>query len=145
MAQILIIDDQEPIRVALTAALQMLGHDIRTAANGAEGLRLFAEDPADLVITDVQMPVKNGFEVLSTLRRDHPAVPVIVMSGADDENTLLYLDLIRRFKSASVSVLRKPFRLLEIEQIVEAALPAPAPSWISPATLRRIFRESVCA
>lgn len=145
MAHILIIDDQEPIRVALTAALQMLGHEVRAAANGDEGLRLFSEDPADLVITDVQMPVKNGFEVLSSLRRDHPTVPVIVMSGAEDENTSLYLDLIGRFKSASVSVLRKPFRLLEIEQLVEAALPAPTPSWINPDNLRRIFRESVCA
>lgn len=145
MAHILIIDDQEPVRVALATALQMLGHEVRTAADGAEGLRLFAEDPADLVITDVQMPVKNGFEVLSTLRRDHPAVPVIVMSGANDENTSLYLDLISRFKSASVSVLRKPFRLLEIEQVVEAALPAPAPSWINPGNLRRLFREAVCA
>lgn len=145
MAHILIIDDQEPVRIALAAALQMLGHEVRAAANGAEGLRLFAEDPADLVITDVQMPVKNGFEVLTTLRRDHPDVPVIVMSGADDENTSLYLRLIGSFKSASVSVLRKPFRLLDIEQIVEAALPAPAPSWINPANLRRLFRESVCA
>jgi CheY-like chemotaxis protein len=139
MAHILVIDDQDTVRLALSSCLQLLGHDVRTAADGEEGLALFAEDPADLVITDVQMPRKDGFAVLSTLRREHPEVPVIVMSGVREESCSRFLDLISRYKSSHVTVLRKPFALLEVEQAVEAALPARPPSWINVDGLRRLF------
>lgn len=139
MAHILIIDDQDTVRQTLSSALQMLGHDVRTAADGEEGLALFAKDPADLVITDVQMPRKDGFAVLTTLRREHPEVPVIVMSGVREENCSRLLDLISRYKSASVTVLRKPFSMLEVEQTLEASLPVRPPSWINVDGLRRMF------
>lgn len=139
MAHILVIDDQDTVRQLLSAALQMLGHVVFTAHDGKEGLRLFADEKPDLVITDVQMPEMDGFEVLSTLRREHPAVPVILMSGASEESCSRYLDLIDRYKSAFVTVLRKPFSMFEIEQALEAALPARPPSWISADGLRRLF------
>lgn len=81
MARILIVDDEPLVREVLRQFLAGLGHTVREAVNGQEGLRLFEESPADLVITDNSMPRLTGREMIHTLRREHPDVRIIAMSG----------------------------------------------------------------
>ncbi len=63
MASILIVDDDAPIRTVLRDILEEDGHEIREAADGQTGLTLYRETPADLVITDILMPERDGMGV----------------------------------------------------------------------------------
>jgi len=120
MSKVLIIDDHAGIRDLLLTVLQSQGHDACVAADGTEGLQRFLSDRPDLVVADLKMPDIDGLEVVRTLRREHPEVPVIAMSGGFGEHTGLYLDVAVEF--GAVAALRKPFRLATFKQAVAEAL-----------------------
>ena len=89
MAMILIIDDEETIRVLLRSALQAEGYEVAEAVNGREGLERYRDRPADLVITDIVMPELNGLDMLLELTREFLHAEVIAISGAGEEKNLL--------------------------------------------------------
>jgi DNA-binding response OmpR family regulator len=120
MAAILIIDDEEDIRQILAALLQRMGHQVREAGNGAEGLKLYRESPTDLVITDLVMPEKEGLSTIMELRRLQPAVRIIAMSGGLAHDPKLYLNMAQ--KLGADHVLRKPFQIEDLQAAVAATL-----------------------
>ena len=71
MARILLIEDNDPIRTLLRETLEFDGHTVIEARNGKQGLALFQHANADLVITDIVMPEKDGLEVVMELREKH--------------------------------------------------------------------------
>ena len=77
MATILIIDDDDLIRVLLRSAFEEAGYEVAEAANGLQGLELYRQRPTDLVITDIVMPEMNGLD------------KVIAISGAGGEKNVL--------------------------------------------------------
>jgi len=77
---VLVIDDERDVRAALRAILERSGYAVSEAADGAAGLLLQRERPADVVLCDMYMPNKDGREALQEFRRG-AAVPVVVMSG----------------------------------------------------------------
>ena len=81
MSHILVIDDAPHIRTVITEYLLLEGHTVDSAENGKEGLKLIDLNHYDLVITDVVMPEKDGFEVLTALKRKGSTVRIIVMTG----------------------------------------------------------------
>jgi DNA-binding NtrC family response regulator len=81
MAKILIIDDDASIRALLMAILDEENHELREANDGRKGLRMFQEEAADLVITDVLMPEKDGVELIMELKEIDPDAKIIAMSG----------------------------------------------------------------
>ena len=85
MSRILIIDDEEVVRMAIRKMLELAGYEIAEAADGEEGLRLYRQAPADLIITDIQMPRKDGAKVIQELRHDFPEVKIIAMTGHGSE------------------------------------------------------------
>jgi len=89
MAMILVIDDQEIIRVLLRSALEAAGYEVMEAANGREGLDLYRKKPVDLVITDILMPELNGLDMLMELTREFLDAKVIAISGAGGERNVL--------------------------------------------------------
>jgi two-component system, response regulator, stage 0 sporulation protein F len=89
MATILIIDDEEIIRVLLRSALEREGYEVTEATNGRQGLDLYCQRPTDLVITDILMPELNGLEMLLALTREFIHAKVIAISGAGKETTVL--------------------------------------------------------
>jgi len=89
MAMILIIDDEEPIRVLLRSAREAEGYEVAEAVNGRDGLERYRDTPADLVITDILMPELNGLDMLLELTREFLHARVIAMSGAAEEKNLL--------------------------------------------------------
>jgi YesN/AraC family two-component response regulator len=81
MEKILIIDDETPIRSMVRLILERAGYTVREAQDGIEGIRVFRETPADLVITDLIMPNKDGIGMIIELKKDFPALKIIAMSG----------------------------------------------------------------
>jgi len=81
MAQILVVDDDELIRSLAAETLRQDGHIVTEAADGQEGLDQFRARRADLVLTDLVMPVKEGIEMIMELRREYPHTKIIAMSG----------------------------------------------------------------
>jgi DNA-binding response OmpR family regulator len=107
MAHILLIDDDDSFRTMLRKTLVFSGHTVVEARNGKEGLALFDRAHADLVITDIVMPEKEGIEVLMELRKKEPPVKIIAMSGGGRVNATDYLRIARQLGAARV--LAKPF------------------------------------
>lgn len=89
MATILVIDDEERVRILLRTALEAEGYEVTEAANGRQGLDLYRHKPTDLVITDIVMPELNGLGMLLELMREFLDVKVIAISGAGGEKNVL--------------------------------------------------------
>lgn len=79
--KILLIDDEEDIREVLTIALQDAGYNVKTAADGAAGIRLFETFSPQIVITDIRMPAISGLEVLESIKQKSPETEVIVATA----------------------------------------------------------------
>ncbi|WP_019956143.1 response regulator [Yoonia vestfoldensis] len=82
VTRILAIDDSRTIRSLLTQTLQNAGFEVSTAVDGVDGIEKFRHEDADLVITDVNMPNKDGFEVIADIRGGtrNRTVPVLVLT-----------------------------------------------------------------
>ena len=89
--KILIADDEPNIVTALEFLLERAGYEVRTARNGDEALAAIAQDPPDLVLLDIMMPVKSGYEVCKRIREEPEwgKVKVVMLSakGRDAEVT----------------------------------------------------------
>lgn len=120
MARILIIDDEDQSRNMLSQALTRAGYEVSTARDGSEGIELFRTVMADLIITDILMPGKEGLETIMELRRGFPAVKIIAMSGGGRSGNLNFLDIAERL--GAQGVLQKPFHLQEVLQLVQEML-----------------------
>ena len=107
MACILLIDDDDAFRTMLRLTLTHFGHTVIEARNGREGLDLFPHSYADLLITDMVMPDKEGLEVLMELWRKMPPVKTIVMSVRGLGNAETYLQAAKLMGAAKV--FKKPF------------------------------------
>jgi DNA-binding response OmpR family regulator len=106
MARVLLIEDNDLVRTLLRATLELEGHTVIEARNGEEGLDRFRQAGADLVITDILMPERDGLDVLRELGGTYPPVNIIAISGADGRAED-YLDLAHRM--GALKVLLKPF------------------------------------
>ena len=81
MASILIIDDEPQIRSMLRLMLERDGYEVIEAPDGIEGIRAYRQKPADLIITDLIMPNKDGIGMIIELQKEFPDVKIIAMSG----------------------------------------------------------------
>ena len=93
MSKILVIDDDKNIRSLLRDFLERDGYEVMEAENGKVGLKLFRENGADLVITDLIMPEKEGIETIRELRRDFSDVKIIAISGGGAIGPETYLQM----------------------------------------------------
>ena len=120
MARIIVIDDQEPIRRIVRRALEQEGHEVLDASDGEMGVRLLEQHAADVVITDIFMPGQDGILTLRQIRKQFPAVKVIVISGGDSSGLL---DLRHDAELlGAVRSLQKPFTAAELVQTVREVL-----------------------
>ncbi|HVZ01384.1 MAG TPA: response regulator [Dongiaceae bacterium] len=122
--RILIVDDDDQIRNLLRTVLESHGYAVRHAANGLEAAKLAEAETPDLVITDIFMPEADGFEVLAVIKKSHPEIPVIVVSGSQVTPNVDFLHLAGRL--GAYSVLHKPFRPQQLVEAVETALANPS-------------------
>lgn len=117
-ATILVIDDEAALLRSLTAYLEDSGYASLSADNGKEGLELFEHAKPSLVLTDLHMPILGGLEVLHTLTKKYPDLPVIVISGAGELN-----DAIAALRLGAWDFITKPIVDLQVlEHAIKKAL-----------------------
>jgi CheY-like chemotaxis protein len=85
---VLLVEDDDDNRDLMTEVLVGSGYAVVSAATGAEGLRLLAEQPVDVVVTDVGMPGVGGLEVARAAKRIAPTVPVVIVTGYSDRDDI---------------------------------------------------------
>ena len=125
MGRILVIDDDPAMRGSMRRILERDGHDLREAGDGAEGLRLFRAEPADVVVTDVLMPGKEGMETIVELREEAPDVRILVVSGG---GTMLGESTLSDAQALGADAsLAKPFTVDQLRSAVAVLLTQPAP------------------
>jgi CheY-like chemotaxis protein len=121
LASILIIDDNEDIRELYKRILERAGYEVMEAANGKVGIKLYREHPADLIITDIIMPEKEGIETIRDLCRDFPEIKIIAISGggaAMDSEICLAL----AGKMGARKTLRKPIEASKLLAAISEVL-----------------------
>lgn len=116
---ILVAEDEVLVAWALRAILEEAGYRVTVAHDGVRALALAAGDPADVLLTDLQMPHLDGRGLIHQLRSARPALPVIVMTGAPDAGGL---DGLRGEASAYTVVMAKPMSPQPVLAAVRAAL-----------------------
>jgi CheY-like chemotaxis protein len=84
LGRILLVDDNSLGMAARRSVLEELGHRVVTSSSAAEALELCGKHSFDVVVTDYKMPKMNGIELIGRLRKQHPAVAVILISGFTD-------------------------------------------------------------
>lgn len=117
MAKILIVDDSRTSRKILRNLLEEQGYEVKEAANGAEGVRLYKEEKADVVTMDITMPVMDGLEALEEIRSFDSDARVIMVTAAGQESKI-----VKAVKLGAAEFLTKPFDKDKILKIVESVL-----------------------
>ncbi|MBF0141924.1 MAG: response regulator [Magnetococcales bacterium] len=128
MAGILVLDDDEDFRCLLQKSLQKVGHRVICAADGWQGLEELASFRTDLIITDIFMPGKDGFEFMLDLLRQPPIgvdidrIGIIAMTGGG--NMVINNSMVMRIahRLGAVEVIMKPFDMNELYEKVDAIL-----------------------
>ncbi|MCC9135076.1 response regulator transcription factor [Pontibacter silvestris] len=102
--KILVVEDDEMVLRALEFRMKKDGYEVAAARTGKEALGMLKSDTFSLVITDLMLPFVTGMEVLSYIKSSLPNLPVIVLSGADEEGTIM-----DAFKLGADDFIAKPF------------------------------------
>ncbi len=119
MKRILIIDDEELALSLLKKILEGEGYEVVEALDGQRGIDLFIENPVDLVITDIVMPVKDGLSTIMELRNMNKDLPVIAISGGGSIAKERYLTVASYL---NVLTIPKPFTREDIVSSVKKLL-----------------------
>ena len=117
MAYVLFAEDDETLREGLQAALESDGHEARACADGEEALAAFAERRPDLLLLDVMMPRRSGFDVCAEVRRRDAAVPILFLTAKSGE-----ADQVIGLGLGADDYVAKPFRVRVLLARVAAAL-----------------------
>ena len=117
MARILIIDDESQIRSMLKLMLERDGYEVVEAPDGMEGIRVYRQNPADLIITDLIMPNKDGIGMIIDLKKEFPDAKIIAMSGGGLNKPDGYLEGAKKLGAACT--LTKPIDREEMLRAVK--------------------------
>jgi DNA-binding response OmpR family regulator len=119
-ARILIIDDEDQIRTMLRQLLEHEGYEVMEAPDGREGIKTYRSKPADLIITDIVMPEKEGIETIMELKQDYPDVKIIAMSGGGRIEPETYLKMAKNF--GALLTFTKPIQTRQLLNAVKGLL-----------------------
>jgi len=117
--KILLADDEENIRLLGAKLLREAGYEVVLAVNGEEAISKAISEKPDLVITDIRMPQRNGFEVCKALRSDPVLshVPILILSALGDE-----FNKLTGFEGGANDFITKPFKVEELKERVALLL-----------------------
>jgi DNA-binding response OmpR family regulator len=116
-SRVLIVEDDEAIATGLALNLKLAGHATSIARDGIEALKQGEEEDFALILLDINLPKKNGLEVLSALRAADNVVPVIVLSAREGE-----FDKVGALRLGADDYVTKPFALAELLARIDAVL-----------------------
>lgn len=120
MPRILVIDDDQAIRELLRAVLEAEGHEVTDAPDGNKGIEIYRDQPADVIVTDMIMPEKPGWETILELKREFPDLKAIGISAGAQQGPFGYLRLAKRF--GAKRILTKPVKRKELLAAIEDVL-----------------------
>ena len=109
MSKVLIVEDDKELRELFGKVLTKQGYDIRETSNGKEALEALHQDFYDLVISDIMMPVMDGYEFVSILRKEGNQIPVLMITAKD-----AFDDMRRGFQSGTDDYMVKPVNVNEM-------------------------------
>lgn len=115
--RLFVVDDDEEMRDLLRKVLEKEGYRVSVAGDGRQALAVLAQEPFDLVVTDMLMPHDGGLELLATLHRMHPALPVIIVTAFGD-----WQSYTRALELGAAAFISKPLRMSELIAAVHNAL-----------------------
>ncbi|PKN12225.1 MAG: hypothetical protein CVU69_08515 [Deltaproteobacteria bacterium HGW-Deltaproteobacteria-4] len=116
---ILLAEDEEQVKTIAIILLQELGFTVLDAANGKEALELYQQNAADitLVVTDMGMPVMNGYELFHKLKQLNPQLPIIISSGFGEG------DISSKIPSEEIAgLINKPYRFEHLREVLRSAV-----------------------
>lgn len=119
----LIIDDDDLLLNQIARYLRRHGWQVQTAQDGEEGAVQFDQQPAEIVVTDIVMPGREGLETIHALRKQHPQLPIIAISGGLPTVNMDCLGVARSM--GANAVMAKPLRLPELMALMDQLLPEP--------------------
>ncbi|HSH92435.1 MAG TPA: response regulator [Ramlibacter sp.] len=119
MALIVVMEDDAGTRMLVASVLKKDGHEVLTAENGAQGLALIKPNKPQLIISDIQMPEMNGFDMLAAVRKDPEtlAIPVILLTSLQERAHMRI-----GMTTGADDYITKPFRAAELREAVAAQL-----------------------
>lgn len=121
--KILVIDDEESIRFTFSCLLADQGYDVASVASHAAGLQALQSDSYDLIFLDLLLGVHSGLTTLQEIKSRHPEIPIIMITGAPDEETVT-----RAISMGAFAYVPKPVRQETLANITRKALSLGAPT-----------------
>ena len=115
--RILIAEDEAPLRDGLVATLESEGYAVLACADGAEALALWERERPDLLLLDVMMPEKSGYDVCREVRRHDAAIPIILLTARGEE-----IDKVVGLELGADDYVTKPFGIHELRARIAAVL-----------------------
>jgi two-component system nitrogen regulation response regulator NtrX len=119
--KVLVVEDEPEVLSALSVLFTSEGYAVATAENGEEAIKRMDDDPPDLVVADLFLPERDGFELLTHSLQKHPGCPVLAISGggkSGDKKTFLEAAA----HAGASATLEKPFTKAELLKIVDQLL-----------------------
>jgi CheY-like chemotaxis protein len=111
--KILVVDDNDFIRIAVSKMLSRLGYEVSSADSGENGLSIFHKNKFDIVLSDYEMPGMDGVTFADSVKKRSPRTRVVIMTGAGKESVF------SRKSTAVDKVVSKPFTLAEIDEAIQ--------------------------
>jgi CheY-like chemotaxis protein len=114
--KILVVDDNNFLRIVVSKMLSLLGYEVLSADSGENGLSLFLKNKFDIVLSDYEMPGMDGVAFACSIKKSSPRTRVVIMTGAGRETVLA------RKTTAVDEVISKPFTLAGIDETIQNLL-----------------------
>ena len=118
MRRVLVIDDDEGVRLTLQHVLASNGYAVWTASDGVEGVELARRCAADIVLTDLLMPKRDGIETIGILKQENPKLKIVAMSGGRRMGQGEVLETAAR--SGADRIIAKPFDMMALLELLPA-------------------------
>lgn len=119
--KIIVVDDDLIMLQAIKNMLQKNGYQVFATTDAQDAIDTMQEEKFDLIISDIMMPYVSGIELLSSIKKSHAQVPIIIISALDQEEVIL-----TAFQEGASDFIKKPINLSELLLRVKRALPATA-------------------
>lgn len=115
MSRILVVDDEEPLRLLVARGLGMDGHACITAADGAEALDILVAEQGrfDLLLTDIRMPLMDGIALALAAKQQFPELTIMLMTGYAEQR-----ERAKSLEAIVAEVMSKPFTIVELRATV---------------------------
>jgi two-component system response regulator ResD len=117
LGRVLVVDDEPPVAAVLEDFFANAGYDVQVTNDGPSALEAFDAWCPHVVLLDLRMPGMTGTDVFTRLRAKDPSVPIVVVTGADDEETAK-----RLLRAGAADYVRKPVDLDYCAQVVLACI-----------------------